>query len=59
MDEIASDIREAEEALTEMEKCCGLCILPCKRTRNYTAGECDTQDRVLSNGKVNLKVRKG
>lgn len=29
LDTINQDMREAEEHLKGMEKCCGLCILPC------------------------------
>ncbi|XP_042858932.1 synaptosomal-associated protein 25-like isoform X3 [Penaeus chinensis] len=32
MDQINSDMKEAEEALTGMEKCCGLCVLPCNKS---------------------------
>ena len=31
MDQINQDMKEAEEALTGMEKCCGLCVLPCQK----------------------------
>lgn len=29
LDTINQDMREAEEHLKGMEKCCGLCVLPC------------------------------
>nr|CAD7453391.1 unnamed protein product [Timema tahoe] len=29
MDQINADMKEAEKNLTGMEKCCGLCVLPC------------------------------
>jgi len=35
MDQINSDMREAEKNLTGMEKCCGLCVLPCNRTSGF------------------------
>ncbi|XP_062523872.1 synaptosomal-associated protein 23-like [Corticium candelabrum] len=34
LDQINEDVRHAEKNLTEMEKCCGLCLCPCKRTKN-------------------------
>nr|XP_045622168.1 synaptosomal-associated protein 25-like isoform X10 [Procambarus clarkii] len=32
MDQINADMKEAEKNLTGMEKCCGLCVLPCNKT---------------------------
>ncbi|XP_027409447.1 synaptosomal-associated protein 23 isoform X1 [Bos indicus x Bos taurus] len=31
MDQINEDMREAEKTLTELNKCCGLCVCPCSR----------------------------
>lgn len=31
MDQINADMREAEKNLSGMEKCCGLCVLPCNK----------------------------
>lgn len=31
MDQINKDMREAENTLTELNKCCGLCVCPCNR----------------------------
>lgn len=31
MDQINADMREAEKNLSGMEKCCGLCVLPCAK----------------------------
>ncbi len=31
MDQINNDMKEAEKNLTGMEKCCGLCVLPCSK----------------------------
>lgn len=31
MDQINKDMREAEKNLTELNKCCGLCVCPCNR----------------------------
>lgn len=31
MDQINKDMREAEKTLTELNKCCGLCVCPCYR----------------------------
>ncbi|XP_037681685.1 synaptosomal-associated protein 23-like [Choloepus didactylus] len=35
MDQINKDMREAEKTLTELNKCCGLCVCPCNRTKNF------------------------
>uniref|UniRef100_A0A673TD08 t-SNARE coiled-coil homology domain-containing protein n=1 Tax=Suricata suricatta TaxID=37032 RepID=A0A673TD08_SURSU len=35
MDQINKDMREAETTLTELNKCCGLCVCPCNRTENF------------------------
>lgn len=34
MDQINADMREAEKNLSGMEKCCGICVLPCKKWVN-------------------------
>ena len=31
MDQINADMREAEKNLSGMEKCCGICVLPCNK----------------------------
>lgn len=31
MDQKNKDMREAEKTLTELNKCCGLCVCPCSR----------------------------
>uniref|UniRef100_A0A8C8Z166 Synaptosome associated protein 23 n=1 Tax=Prolemur simus TaxID=1328070 RepID=A0A8C8Z166_PROSS len=31
MDQINKDMKEAEKTLTELNKCCGLCVCPCNR----------------------------
>jgi synaptosomal-associated protein 25 len=31
MGQINADMREAEKNLTGLEKCCGLCVLPCNK----------------------------
>ncbi|CAH8502056.1 unnamed protein product [Dicrocoelium dendriticum] len=33
MDEIHHDLRQAEQNLEELDKCCGLCVLPWKRSK--------------------------
>uniref|UniRef100_A0A452GPA2 t-SNARE coiled-coil homology domain-containing protein n=1 Tax=Gopherus agassizii TaxID=38772 RepID=A0A452GPA2_9SAUR len=37
MDQINKDMKEAEKTLTELNKCCGLCVCPCNRlnTRSW------------------------
>ncbi|CAG0880623.1 unnamed protein product [Darwinula stevensoni] len=39
MDQINADMREAEKNLTGMEKCCGLCVLPCQKTSQFKEDE--------------------
>uniref|UniRef100_A0A8C5V6X6 Synaptosomal-associated protein n=1 Tax=Microcebus murinus TaxID=30608 RepID=A0A8C5V6X6_MICMU len=39
MDQIHEDVREAEKTLTELNKCCGLCVCPCTRTKNFESGK--------------------
>ncbi|KAG6935608.1 synaptosome associated protein 23 [Chelydra serpentina] len=59
MDQINKDMREAEKTLTELNKCCGLCLCPCNRTKNFESGKSykstwgdgveNSTDRVVSN----------
>lgn len=35
MDKINVDMREAEKNLTGMEKCCGICIFPCGKSKEF------------------------
>uniref|UniRef100_A0A8C4N3V5 Synaptosomal-associated protein n=1 Tax=Eptatretus burgeri TaxID=7764 RepID=A0A8C4N3V5_EPTBU len=35
MDQINQDMKEAEKNLTDLSKCCGLCVCPCSRMRNF------------------------
>nr|KAF6388964.1 synaptosome associated protein 23 [Myotis myotis] len=39
MDQINKDMKEAEKTLTELNKCCGLCVCPCNRTKNFESGK--------------------
>lgn len=39
MDQINADMREAEKNLTGMEKCCGLCVLPCQKGSSFKEDE--------------------
>lgn len=39
MDQINQDMREAEKNLTGMEKCCGLCVLPCQKGASFKEDE--------------------
>ncbi|XP_060117969.1 synaptosomal-associated protein 23 [Heteronotia binoei] len=39
MDQINKDMREAEKNLTELNKCCGLCVCPWNRTRNFESNK--------------------
>uniref|UniRef100_A0A8D0H777 Synaptosomal-associated protein n=1 Tax=Sphenodon punctatus TaxID=8508 RepID=A0A8D0H777_SPHPU len=54
LDQINQDMKEAEKNLTDMAKCCGLCICPCAKLKNFKASEAykavwgNTQDGVVS-----------
>jgi len=39
MDQINADMKEAEKNLEGMEKCCGLCVLPCKKGASFKEDE--------------------
>nr|XP_033807582.1 synaptosomal-associated protein 23 [Geotrypetes seraphini]XP_033807583.1 synaptosomal-associated protein 23 [Geotrypetes seraphini]XP_033807584.1 synaptosomal-associated protein 23 [Geotrypetes seraphini]XP_033807585.1 synaptosomal-associated protein 23 [Geotrypetes seraphini] len=39
MDNINKDMREAERNLTELNKCCGLCVCPGTRSKNFETGD--------------------
>lgn len=36
LDNINADMKKAETHLTQMEKCCGLCLCPCNRSKDYS-----------------------
>ena len=38
LDQINADMKEAEEHLKGMEKCCGLCVLPWNRNDDFEKG---------------------
>ncbi|XP_074654317.1 synaptosomal-associated protein 25-like isoform X5 [Tubulanus polymorphus] len=38
MDQINQDMKDAEKNLEGLEKCCGLCVLPWKRAKNFEKG---------------------
>ncbi|XP_038641873.1 synaptosomal-associated protein 25-like isoform X1 [Scyliorhinus torazame] len=38
MDQINQDMKEAEKNLSDMAKCCGLCVCPCAKLKNFEAG---------------------
>ncbi|XP_041534965.1 synaptosomal-associated protein 23 isoform X1 [Microtus oregoni] len=50
MDQINKDMREAEKTLTELNKCCGLCVCPCNR---FSDGACffETRTKNFESGK--------
>ncbi|XP_076442950.1 synaptosomal-associated protein 25-like [Babylonia areolata] len=57
MDQINQDMRDAEKNLEGLEKCCGLCVLPWKRTKNFEKGadynktwKADDDGKVNTNG---------
>ncbi|KAJ7413486.1 Synaptosomal-associated protein 23 [Willisornis vidua] len=56
MDQINKDMREAERTLTELNKCCGLCVCPCNRITN-DAREDEMDENLAQVGNIlgNLK----
>lgn len=50
MDKINADMREAEKNLTGMEKCCGICIFPCGKNKDFK--EDATTWKASDDGKV-------
>uniref|UniRef100_A0A8C0CER7 Synaptosomal-associated protein 23 n=1 Tax=Balaenoptera musculus TaxID=9771 RepID=A0A8C0CER7_BALMU len=56
MDQINKDMREAEKTLTELNKCCGLCVCPCNSITN-DAREDEMEDNLTQVGSIlgNLK----
>ncbi|XP_047248924.1 synaptosomal-associated protein 23-like isoform X3 [Girardinichthys multiradiatus] len=44
MDQINQDMREAEKNLTDLSKCCGLCVCPCDRLSLWERRYFDYQD---------------
>lgn len=54
MDQINQDMKDAEKNLEGMEKCCGLCVLPWKRMKNFEkGGDYDKTWKASEDGKVN------
>nr|KAF6393810.1 synaptosome associated protein 23 [Pipistrellus kuhlii] len=50
MDQINKDMKEAEKTLTELNKCCGLCVCPCNR---FSAGYfCGIRTKNFESGKA-------
>uniref|UniRef100_H3AX01 Synaptosomal-associated protein n=1 Tax=Latimeria chalumnae TaxID=7897 RepID=H3AX01_LATCH len=54
MDQINQDMKEAEKNLTDLTKCCGLCVCPCSRVKNFEMG--DTYKKTWSGGNEMKKV---
>ncbi|KAM9381120.1 synaptosomal-associated protein 23 isoform 2-T2 [Phaethornis superciliosus] len=56
MDQINKDMKEAEKTLTELNKCCGLCVCPCNRITN-DAREDEMDENLAQVGNIlgNLK----
>ncbi|XP_010158710.1 PREDICTED: synaptosomal-associated protein 23 isoform X2 [Eurypyga helias] len=56
MDQINKDMREAEKTMTELSKCCGLCVCPCNRITN-DAREDEMDENLAQVGNIlgNLK----
>ena len=54
MNQINQDMKDAEKNLEGLEKCCGLCVLPWKKARNFEKGsEYSAAWKSSTDGKVN------
>jgi len=54
MDQINKDMKDAEKNLEGMEKCCGLCVLPWKKTKNFEkSGDYNKTWKASEDGTVN------
>jgi len=54
MDQINQDMKDAEKNLEGLEKCCGLCVLPWKKSKNFEKGsEYANTWKASEDGKVN------
>ncbi|XP_014636093.1 PREDICTED: synaptosomal-associated protein 23 isoform X1 [Ceratotherium simum simum] len=51
MDQINKDVREAEKTLTELDKCCGLCVCPCNRFSDVGCC-CETRTKNFESSKA-------
>ncbi|XP_052766787.1 synaptosomal-associated protein 25-like isoform X1 [Mya arenaria] len=53
MDQINSDMKDAEKNLEGMEKCCGLCVLPWKKAKKFEkSGDYNKTWKTSEDGKV-------
>ncbi|XP_006632625.3 synaptosomal-associated protein 23 [Lepisosteus oculatus] len=57
MDQINQDMRQAEKNLTDLTKCCGLCVCPCDRVRSFEMG--DRYKRTWGTGSVKDNASSG
>nr|AAO83846.1 synaptosomal-associated 25 protein isoform A [Lymnaea stagnalis] len=54
MGQINQDMRDAEKNLEGLEKCCGLCVLPWKRSKNFEKGsDYNKTWKASEDGKIN------
>ncbi|BFZ11905.1 hypothetical protein BsWGS_14943 [Bradybaena similaris] len=54
MDQINQDMKDAEKNLEGLEKCCGLCVLPWKRSKNFEKGSDYSKTwKATEDGKIN------
>lgn len=55
--QISVDMEDAEKNLEGLEKCCGLCVLPWKRSKKFRrGGEYEKTWRISEDGKVNSQI---
>lgn len=57
--QISVDMEDAEKNLEGLEKCCGLCVLPWKRSKKFRrGGEYEKTWRISEDGKVNSQIHR-
>lgn len=55
--QISVDMEDAEKNLEGLEQCCGLCVLPWKRSKKFRrGGEYEKTWRISEDGKVNSQI---
>lgn len=57
--QISVDMEDAEKNLEGLEKCCGLCVLPWKRSKKFRrGGKYEKTWRISEDGKVNSQIHR-
>jgi len=58
MDQINADMREAEKNLSGMEKCCGICVLPCAKGNQFKDENDPWKDKDKGDGVINSQPQR-